>query len=109
LYTINNLKNKLISNNIKLAQADKGRTIVVVDNSVYVDKVNDFLTTNQFSTLLKDPTEKYQKQLQKILQQRDKIIDKHKIKYLIQNKPKLQTLNSQLKLHKPNIPIRPIV
>jgi hypothetical protein len=84
-----------IVKNIILVQADKGRTIFVVDNSVY--------------ECIRDPTEKYQKQLQKILQQSNKIIDKHKIKYLLQNKPKPPTLNAQLKLHKPNIPIRPVV
>jgi hypothetical protein len=109
MYTIKNLKNKLTSNNIILVQADKGRTIVVVDNSVYVEKVNNFLITNQFSTLLRDPTDKYQKKLQKILQQSNKVIEKQKIKYLLQNKPRPPTLNAQLQLHKPNIPIRPIV
>ena len=97
-----------MSNNV-LVQADQGRTIVVVDNSIYVEKVNNFLITNQFSTLLRDPTDKYQKQLQKIQQQSNKIIEKQKIKYLFQNKPRPPTLNAQLKLHKPNIPIQPVV
>jgi hypothetical protein len=32
------IKNKLISNNVILVPADKGRTIVAVDNTVYVKK-----------------------------------------------------------------------
>jgi hypothetical protein len=74
-----------------------------------VEKVNDFLTCNQFSKLTIDPTEKYQKQLHKILQQSDMIINKHKIKYLLQNKHQSPILIAQLKLNKTDIPIRPVV
>jgi hypothetical protein len=34
-YVLKNLKKKLISNNVILVPADKGRTIVAVDNTVY--------------------------------------------------------------------------
>jgi hypothetical protein len=39
--------------------ADKSRTIVLVDNNVYENKIliNDFLTTNHFSKLTRDPPE----------------------------------------------------
>ena len=37
-----------------LVPADKGRTIIAVDNTVYVEKVNGFLTSNQFTTLSRD-------------------------------------------------------
>jgi hypothetical protein len=109
LYITRQLKNKLISNNVILVPADKGRTIIAVDNTMYVNKVNDFLTEKQFPALIKDPTEKYQKHIQKVLQQSDKIINKRKVKYLLQNKPKTPVLNAQLKLHKANIPICPVV
>jgi hypothetical protein len=88
LYVIKNLRRKLVSNNVILVPSDKGRTIVAVDNTVYVENVNNFVTSNQFSTLTRDPTEKYQKQLHKILQQSNTIINKHTVKYLLQNKPR---------------------
>ena len=61
LYVLKNLKKKLISNNVILVPANEGRTIVAVDNAVYEEKINDFLKSNQFATLTRDPTEKYKK------------------------------------------------
>lgn len=52
------LTNKLITNNVTLVAADKGKTIVTIDEAAYRDKVMDFLRTNRFSTLPEDPTDK---------------------------------------------------
>jgi len=52
---------------------------------------------------------KYQKLIQKTLRQCNLIIDKHKIKCLVQKKSSPPILKTQLKLHKPNIPIRPLI
>jgi uncharacterized protein YeeX (DUF496 family) len=108
-YILKQLRNKLISNNVILVPADKVRTIVAIDNTEYEKKVHDFLIRNQFSTHIRDPTKKYQKQLLKVLQHTDNIINKYKAKHLIQDKPKPPKLNAQLKLHKTDIPIRPVV
>ena len=59
--------------------------------------------------LPKDPTNKYQKLIQKTLKQCNLIIHKHKIKYLTQKKSSPPTLKTGLKLHKPDVPIRPVV
>jgi hypothetical protein len=55
--------------------------------------------------LQKDPTDRYQKLIQKTLQQCNLIIDKYKIKYVNQKKPSPPTMKAQLKLHKHNIAI----
>ena len=47
--------------------------------------------------------------MHKTLQQFNLIIDKHKIKYLTQQKQPPPTLKAQLKLHEPNIPIQPVI
>jgi hypothetical protein len=96
-------------NSVILVTADKGRTIVSIDDTAYTEKVTDFLNNNQFSTLTKELTDKYKKQLQQILRQCNKIIDKPKIRKLMQDKPKPPILKVQLKLHKPDIPIRPVI
>jgi hypothetical protein len=92
-----------------IAQVDKGKTIVIIDVNEYAKKVHTFLTENNFLTLPKDPTDKYQKILHKTMQQSSLIIDKQKVKYLIQKKPSPPVLNAQLKLRKPDIPIRPVI
>ena len=52
-------------------------TAYIIHPFTYIETVNDFLTSNQFYTLTRDPTEKYKKQLLKALQHSDKIINKH--------------------------------
>jgi hypothetical protein len=92
--------------NAILIQADKEKTIVIINSEEYSKNLQTFLMDN---TLQKDPTAKYQKLIQKTLQQSNLIIDKKKIKYLTQKKPLLPTLKAQLKIHKPNILIRPVI
>jgi hypothetical protein len=72
----------------------------------YTKKVHTFLTENNFHALQKYPTDKDQKRLLKILQQCNIIIDKKRIKYLMQKKPQPPKLKAQIKLHKPGNPIR---
>jgi hypothetical protein len=64
---------------------------------------------NSLHLIQKYPTTKYQQLIHRTLQQRNLIIDKKKIKYLIQQKPSPPTLKAQLKLHKTGIPIRPVI
>jgi hypothetical protein len=52
---------------------------------------------------------KCQKQIQQALQKCNQIIDKQQIKYLLEIKPRPPTLNAQLKIHKDNTPIRPVI
>jgi curli biogenesis system outer membrane secretion channel CsgG len=59
--------------------------------------------------MTRDPTSKYHKEIQTTLQQCDKIINKKQIKFLIQKNPSPPTLNALLKLHKPAIPVRPVI
>jgi hypothetical protein len=75
----------------------------------YNDKVQYFLTDNNLQHILKDPTNIYQQQITKSLQNSNLIIQKNQIKHLTQRKAKPPTLNAQTKIHKPGNPIRPVV
>ena len=55
------LNKQLTTQNAIVTQADKGKTVVIIDSKEYADKVQSFLTTNNFNTLTKDPTNKFQK------------------------------------------------
>jgi hypothetical protein len=79
LCVLKQIKQKLITENAILVQADKGKTIVVVKTDSYVEKVQAFPVVTHFPNLPEDPTEKYQKLIQKTLQQYNKTIDKQKI------------------------------
>ena len=92
-----------------IVKADKGRTCVILYTSDYTNKVQTFLNNNNFQKLPKDPTGKHQKSIIKVLQQCNLIGNKKQMKFLIQTKPQPPTLKAQIKIHKPDNPIRPIV
>ena len=108
-YVLKELNKKLTTENAIVTQADKGKTIVIINSNEYSEKVNSFLLANNFNMLTKDPTDKFQKSIHKAMQDCNLIIDKHRVKYLLQRKPAPPNLKAQLKLHKIGILIRPVV
>jgi hypothetical protein len=87
-------------------QADKGRTIVIYKEH-YTNKIHNFLTENNIQPLQKNPSTR----AVNIFRKYNKITSsstKAKSNTHLKN-PTPPTLNAQLKLHKPNIPIRPFV
>jgi hypothetical protein len=59
--------------------------------------------------LPKDPMGICQKQIQQVLQKCNVLFNKHKIIFLLQINPSPTKLKAQLKIHKDNIPICPVV
>jgi len=106
---VKELNKKLATENAIVTQTDKGKTIVIINSKEYFKKVHSFLTANNFNTLIKDPTEKFQKLIYKTMQECNLIIDKRQIKYLTQKKATPPNLKAQLKLHKIGIPTRPVI
>ena len=66
-YVMRKIRNKLQQNNLIITKADKGKTIVIINKNTFIQKTEGFLKDNQFTQLQKDPTEKFQKQLQQII------------------------------------------
>jgi hypothetical protein len=66
-YVMRKIRNKLQQNNLIITKADKGKTIVIINKNTFIQKTEEFLKDNQFTQLQKDPTEKFQKQLQQII------------------------------------------
>lgn len=56
--------------------------------------------------LPKHPTNIYQKHIQQILHQNYILTEEHRTEYVLQINPAPQQLQSQLKIHKEDIPIR---
>jgi hypothetical protein len=109
LYVVKELNKKSATKNAIVIQADEGKTIVIINSKEYSKKVHSFLTANNFNTLTKDPTEKFQKLIYKTMQECNLIIDKHQIKYFTQKKATPPDLKAQLKLHKIGIAICPVI
>ena len=100
---------KLITENAIITQVDKGKTVVVINQKEYSEKVHSFITANNFNTVNKDPTIKFKKAVHKIMKECSSVIDKRQTKFLIQKKPSASVLKAQLKLHKTGIPICPVI
>ena len=46
---------------------DKGRSVVLMDRTVYLEKCLDMLDTNQFTKLSTDPAKKTEEKIQRVL------------------------------------------
>jgi hypothetical protein len=109
LYIAKKIRTKLKQNNLIITKADKGKTVIIIDQNLYTQKVENFLNDNKFIQLTQDPTDKYQRQINQTIQKCNILINKQQRKYLNQIKPQPPTLNAQIKLHKKGEPIRPVV
>jgi hypothetical protein len=62
-HTARRIREKLQKKEAAIALADEGKTIVIIHKTDYNDKINQFLTENDFHVIPKNPTDKYQKQI----------------------------------------------
>ena len=72
--------------NAIITQSDKGKTTVIIYMKDYTSKVQSFITENNINTLKKDPTNIYQKSIQKVIKESNLVINKRQTQYLIQKK-----------------------
>ena len=105
---MNELKKMLWNNNLTITKADKSKVIVIINKNNLEEKVDNFIQENHIKQINKDPTDKYQKQIQQTIQKCDLLIDKQRQKHLMNIKPTAPKLNVYIKTHKENQPIRPV-
>jgi hypothetical protein len=94
---------------IRIIQADKGNCAVVLNESKYKDKLNTLLESRVYEPSLKDPTAKVERKVQNLLPEHKTALLaglKHKLTPYHRKSPHLYGLS---KIHKPGIPLRPIV
>ena len=106
------LKRLKNDNNIVILLADKGRVTVVMDKTDYFDKMDALVNDKQtYENLQRDPTPALQRKLDsKILTfKKTDPIDKQRYYRLTCSVPQPPKRYGLPKLHKPGIPIRPIV
>ena len=106
------LKRLKNDNNIVILPADKGRVTVVMDKTDYFDKMDALVNDKQtYEELKRDPTPALQRKLNsKILTlKKTDAIDTQRYYRLRCSVPQPPKLYGLPKLHKPSIPMRPIV
>ena len=106
---IKSIKNKCTDNNLIICKADKGNTITILNKTDYIDKVDEFITENNFIELKKDPTNTFQNQVINEIKTVNTILPNNEIYKLKTMNPTAPVLYGQPKIHKTNIPIRPVV
>lgn len=97
---------------IIITKADKGNVTVAINKSEYLKKTYDLLSdSNTYEILPSDPTSKIQNRMNKLLKKFEnlKVITKDELKMLKCENGIFPKLYCLPKIHKPNVPLRPIV
>lgn len=106
---IESIKDKLIENKCLITKADKGQSLVVMNTADYIDKVNSFIANNDITQLNDDPTAKFHQSIKAILNRTNCLLTKSEIRQLKMMNPRVPFLRGLPKLHKTDIPVRPLV
>jgi len=107
-YNIKQLRKILQNNKSMIVKANKSKAIVIINENTLEKKIN-FIQENNIKQLKQDPTDMYQKQIQKALKKCSALVDKRLHRYLVNIKPTTSKLNIYIKTHKDHEPIRPVV
>jgi hypothetical protein len=107
--TMKSIKHKIDINSLIVTKADKGNTTVIIKKEEYNNKIEEFITQNQFTKLAQDITNTIQKRIRNYLNRSKYIINKHEKWKFINMNPRARKTHATVKLHKIDKPIRPIV
>jgi hypothetical protein len=72
-------------------------------------KIDTFIQENNIMKLNKDPTDSYHRQIQQTMQKCKNLIDRNRRKYMLNIKLTAPRINANIKTHKDNNPIRPVI
>ena len=99
------------NDSIVILKADKGNATVVLDKGSYGKKCEAFLQPPTYKKLTKDPTHKYNRKITELLKdlKTAKYINKVLFDRLKPSNTKAPRFYGLPKIHKPDMPLRPIV
>jgi thermostable 8-oxoguanine DNA glycosylase len=103
------VQHKLLQNKATIAEAEKGKSMVIIYKQDLNQKVYSFIINNNIAELKADPIQKFQRIVQNPLKQCKNRVDPTKRKYIIQMNPQAPKLKAKIKIHKPDTPIRPVI
>ena len=106
--TIRNLK---LNSQLHICKADKGNQTVIMNKEDYDKKVITMLKAFPYKKLSKDPTANYEKVIKSTTRQ---LVNENKLTYetftsLTSNSSRCPKFYGSPKIHKPDVPLRPIV
>jgi len=108
---IKTLKHKIIANNLVIVKADKGNCPVILNKTQYVSKTVESLVGAGVTTVEKNPLKTYADSLKKCISSYSEVFLFFEVNYksLIVQNVTLPSVYSLPKIHKIDIPHRPIV
>ena len=109
--TLSRISDKILTNDLVIAKADKGNCTVILKKSEYLKKCYQFINENNIELLTINPLNKYQSLLGSTIKRCTELFEyfETKYSYYIQQNPRVPKLYTLPKIHKPTIPHRPIV
>jgi hypothetical protein len=108
--TINQIKIKLKEADAIVTKADKGNSIIRLNEDDYNSKIHTFISSNSFSQSAQDITNKLQRNIRTAINECSDIIPKDKKwKYINLNPSTPPTIRGLVKIYKEESPIRPII
>ena len=107
---INSIKKKMCENNVIVCRADKGNTLVMIDRNVYKQKVEDTLQTCGATIDPEFNFKSHVDEVRKLINGIKVVVKKvPAIKSILEPNPIPPRLYGMPKLHKPGVPMRPVV
>jgi len=103
------IKYKLNKNKAIISKADKGNSTVVLYLDDYNRKVNEFISSNNFTTANADIKKTLQKGVRNTINECQNLIQKREKWKLMNLNPTAPTMRGLIKIHKEGTPIRPAV
>lgn len=103
------IRDKLAANEAMITKADKGNSLVILYSYDYIDKVETFLNENKINKIDTDPTPNFSKEINKIISQSKNLLTPVEINFSKVTNPSAPCLKGLPKIHKTNMPIRPLV
>jgi hypothetical protein len=102
-------KDKIKKHNLIITRADMGRTLVIMGQQEYNEKIMDFINSNRLTVAKGDPTKTYQSNIKKAHNKSESVINNNKKRQLTELNPEPPVLKAFMKLHTPHSPITPVV
>jgi hypothetical protein len=84
-------------------------TLVIISNSDYVNKVEEFIQSSNFVNIENDPTDCFEKSLRDTLKKCQNVVQKEFIWKCINMNHKAPYMYGLIELHKQGNPIRPVI
>jgi hypothetical protein len=106
---LKDVRSSRISKDIRILQSDKGKCTVVLDEYEYKDELNTILESEVYEHLPEDPTAKIESRIEKLLSKHKTTLPNYLKCKVTPYHGKPPHLYGLPKVHKPEIPLRPIV